>query len=180
MRGSEGLFDDSKHMESKPDHSGVELIVWTLVNMMLRTVALRHAVASGMNVLMTLQEKCFHNGIPLCSLCSGSDLFLHALYKTFSFLSSCWLDQSRNPLQFEHVWSCESDSVKQRWLLDVMQVPLLFTDVTDLGARGERALCLRAFGCEELRRPSPALRVVDGRISLQIRVRVQPQAQRVQ
>ena len=80
MRGSEGLFDDSKHMESKPDHSGVELIVWTLVNMMLRTVALRHAVASGMNVLMTLQENCFHNGIPLCSLCSGSDLFLHTLY----------------------------------------------------------------------------------------------------
>ena len=47
MRGSEGLFDDSKHGESKPDHSGVELIVWTLVDMMLRTVALRHAVASA-------------------------------------------------------------------------------------------------------------------------------------
>ena len=64
MRGSEGLFDDSKHVESKPDLSGVELIVWTLVDMMLQTLELRHAVASGMDALLTLQENCFHKGIP--------------------------------------------------------------------------------------------------------------------
>lgn len=61
--------------------------------------------------------------------CSGIDVFLPAVRLLCASL--CDVLNISKPV-FEHVWSCDNDVSRQRWLKDVMGFTCVFTDLLDL------------------------------------------------
>ena len=80
-------------------------------------------------LISSLRKLAAMGNIAFGSGCSGIDIFLPAVCLLCSMLCDIF---SIPKLTFKHVFSCDNDESRQRWLRDVMGVTCVFTDLLSL------------------------------------------------
>jgi hypothetical protein len=84
---------------------------------------------------LTIADKsCFEANEPFTikigTICSGSEI----IYTVIPHLEAAFKSHMQINLQFKHVFACEADLGKARWIAENTDVPFIFLDVNDLSA----------------------------------------------
>ena len=91
---------------------------------------------SNLSQLSKLQRSGFPSGLPLGSACSGTDLVVPGNNLLFACLADALrFDSDHDMVVMDSKWSCESDPMKQQWLLLCMNSPKVFSDICRLHER---------------------------------------------